>query len=250
MRSVDLGGALLEHDLLLVGAVDVARAEGHLPAGGHAAARREEVIPAVELVDLGALEARMVRRINHDAAFAEDARPVGRHGTDVQFVPYARAGFGIGVHQIGLAVVVPERAGVDPAPGFLHEVRFAPLAGGILRRGQVNALVGHGEEDPEFAGVKPDRRRPHAAARLHLPIPRMRHIFDGVIDDRPVDQVARVEDWQPGRAVEAGGGQIEIVAVPDDIRIGIIGVQDGVAVSAVAGIGFPGKGERGGHSGK
>ena len=56
-----------------------------------------------------------------------------------------------------------------------------------------------------------------------------------------------MQNWQSGRAVEAGGGQVEIVAVADNIRIGIVGVEDRIAVGAITGIGHPGKAERGRH---
>jgi hypothetical protein len=116
--------------------------------------------------------------------------------------------------------------------------------------GHIDALVGHGKEDPEFAAVKTDGRRPDATAGLHLAIARVGHVLDRVVDERPIDKVARVQDRQSRRAVEAGGDQPEIVTVPDDVRIGIVGVDDRIAVRAVAGIGYSGIGKSGRHERK
>jgi len=96
------------------------------------------------------------------------------------------------------------------------------------------------KEDPELAAVKTDRRRPDAAAGLDVAIARVGHVRDPVVDERPVDEIARMQNRQSRRAVEAGGDQPEIVAVPDHVRIGIVGVDDWIAVSASPASGIQG----------
>ena len=54
-----------------------------------------------------------------------------------------------------------------------------------------------------------------------------------MIDDRPVHQIARMQDRQSRRAVEAGCGEIEIIADADHIRIGIIREQNRIAIGPV-----------------
>ena len=46
-----------------------------------------------------------------------------------------------------------------------------------------------------------------------------------------------MEDRKPGDCIEARGGQVEIRTDPDGIGIGIIGVQDRIAVGAVTLVG-------------
>ncbi len=62
----------------------------------------------------------------------------------------------------------------------------------------------------------------------------------GVPDERPVDQVAGVQERQPGGPAEAGRGEVVVRADADYVRVGPVGVQHGVAVRAVPEVGGPG----------
>jgi hypothetical protein len=64
--------------------------------------------------------------------------------------------------------------------------------------------------------------------------------MEDLSDDPPVHQVARVKDLDADE-VEVRGHEIEIVPDADDVGIGVVRVQDGVSVGAIALV-APGKG--------
>ena len=55
----------------------------------------------------------------------------------------------------------------------------------------------------------------------------------------PVDQISRVPDQQAGHVVEAGVGEIKIVADPNGASIRMVAAHDRIAVSALHGLGEP-----------
>ena len=124
-------------------------------------------------------------------------------------------------------------------------MRFRPRVRRMVGRGHVNAFIRRGEENPEFAVVKADGRRPGAAAVLHFDITRMRQVFDGVIDDRPVHQILRVQDRQSRRAIDTGSNQVKIVVKTNRIRVGIIRINYWVVKCSILLVGNPGMTERG-----
>jgi hypothetical protein len=60
-----------------------------------------------------------------------------------------------------------------------------------------------------------------------------------VVDERPVDEIARVENRQAGDVAEARGDEPIVVADADGIGIGIVGEEDRILIMAVAEIGEP-----------
>src|SRR6185437_2608300 len=61
-------------------------------------------------------------------------------------------------------------------------------------------------------------------------LPRGLQALEGVADQGPVDQVAGVQQRQTGDPAEAGGGEVEVVADAEHVRVGPVGVQDRVRV--------------------
>ena len=53
-------------------------------------------------------------------------------------------------------------------------------------------------------------------------------------DDCPVDQVFGMQDGQRGKMAKTGGRHVIVCSNPDDIWVGIIGVDDWVAVAVIA----------------
>src|SRR5581483_9511577 len=66
--------------------------------------------------------------------------------------------------------------------------------------------------------------------------------LEAVSDELPTHQISRVQDGKSGNSVEARGRHVEVVADPNHVRVGVVGVQNRVAVAAVAVIGDPGVG--------
>ena len=118
---------------------------------------------------------------------------------------------------------------------------FRPFFGGMIGGRDVDAFIRHREKNPEFSGMKTDGRRPHAAAGLHFSIARMRQIFYGMVDERPVDQIFGMQNRQSGRAVETGRGHKKIFADANYVRVGIVGANNRITKSSVAAIRLPRK---------
>ena len=131
--------------------------------GLHAARRREDVVVAVALVELRAFDRRVVLAAVEDhRALVGHAAAVGAQRVDVQHAVEPDAAVRPRVHEVHLPVVVPERAGVDPAPGLLHEVQRFPRSARIACAGHEDAEVRVADVDPEVPRVMTDRRRPEA----------------------------------------------------------------------------------------
>ena len=64
-------------------------------------------------------------------------------------------------------------------------------------------------------------------------------VGDGCADDVPVDQIVGVQYLQARQAVEAGAGQVEVIAYAAGIGVGIVGIEDGILIGAVAPVGYP-----------
>jgi hypothetical protein len=158
----------------------------------------------------------------------------------------------LAVDQIGLAVIIPEGAWVLKTWAGHDGDRSAPGALDLGRGGHEDPLIGGGEIDVEPAVVMPDRRRPHPAGvalarRAHLTrhpragiiggygprqivFGRERQLGQDVAGDRPMDEVLGGKDRHAGREVETGRHEVVGLADTDDIRIGIVGRQDRVAI--------------------
>ncbi len=178
--------------------------------------------------------------VENQNVLADEPLAVGRHFADAQHAFQSGARPGPTVDQIGLTVVVPQRAGVDDAQHLLDEEGFRPLAARVLRLGHVDADVGIAPIDIIPTVVEADGRRPDplaVAGLVEMVVGRLPG-EDGV-DDFPVHQVGRMENLQPRGAVERRGSHPEIVARAGDVGVGIIGVEHGILVLAVAQIGRP-----------
>ncbi len=143
---------------------------------------------------------------------------------------FARELLGEGMDEIGVAIIIPEGAGVDPAGGLGDAVERFPRAGGVFGFGHEDAAVRVAEENVELAIVKADGRRPDAAAVDGVFHEVAVVVLDGVADEGPVDEVFGVEDGQAGETGEAAGGEVIVVADAADIRIGVVGEDNGIGV--------------------
>ena len=144
------------------------------------------------------------------------------------------------VDEIKLAVVVPERTRINQPLARLDELRRRPFAGGIRGGGKINSKIGVGIKNPELAVVPTNRRRPDAFAMAHHgKMIRRRLNGENMGDDRPVDEILRVQDRQARHGVKTRRHQIKIIADADGIRVRVIGEQHGVLIGAVAAIRNP-----------
>jgi len=241
VRPVDVGVALGHNDAVLVGAVDVPRAQDGLPAGGHAPRRGEDGVEAIALVKLGPFDGGMLLgAVKHDPSSVQQRAAIGAHPADLQPVLDPRAAPGERVDQVGLPVIIPKRAGIDPAPGCLHLVQGRPRSQGIGGRAHEDAFVGRAEEHPEPAVMVADAGGPRSAPVSRGVVGGEGQPVEDVGHDAPIDQVSGVQHRQAGEAVEAGRDHIEVVPMAGHIGIGVVGKEDGVAIRAIAAIRHPG----------
>ena len=141
---------------------------------------------------------------------------------------------------VDTAVVIPERGGVDDADAGLDEDGFCPGAAGVLGFDHESSLVRVAPEDVEPSVVMAYAGGPDALAVLGSCVAcRGNGPRHGGADDGPVDEVLRVEYLESGDAVETGRGEVEVVADAACVGVGVVSVEHGVLVRAVALVGDP-----------
>ena len=112
---------------------------------------------------------------------------------------------------------------------------------------QINAAAG-AEIDHVFPVVVPDGGCPRALPVVGTLVVAKRDRRVDMVDDRPVDQVLRVQDRDARSARETRGDHIVVIPHPQHVGVGIVGIDDRVAVRAVAVVGGPDLGTREGKS--
>src|ERR1017187_4043461 len=234
MRSVDSRFTLSENNFIFVRTVNVFGTQGHLPASFHTTSRSQYVIPAIAFEKLWPLDGRMpFRFVKNNLAFPQQTACIPGHGAHAQTMFDARARPGISMNQIGPPVVFHQRTGINQTLPGLKQMRPGPFFGRMVCRRDINSLVRHGKENPEFPRIEADGRRPHPTPGLDLFIAWVRQIANRMIDERPVDQVTRMQNRQPRGAVKTRRCHEKIVSVPDHIRVGIISVENGIFIHPV-----------------
>jgi hypothetical protein len=167
--AVDGRRALGEDDARFVGAADVLGAVDGLRTGGDAVDGGEDPVGVAAFVEFRTFEGVEAARgavfvDDHDTVAIEDARAVGGEFVELEQVFFAGAAHGPGVHEVGATVGVPERARVDETAAAFDEHGPAPFGARIGGGDDVEAEIGIGIKNPEFAGVVADRGRPDAGA--------------------------------------------------------------------------------------
>ena len=92
------------------------------------------------------------------------------------------------------------------------------------------AAHGVGDHDVEHAVAVPDGGCPGAAVGRYVGRRQLARPFDDVADQRPVDQVAAVEDRNAWQVLECRGGEVVVVADPQHARIRVEAGEQGVRV--------------------
>ena len=244
VRAVDFGCALCEYDLVIVRTEDVFGTQHSLPAFADAAGRRENIVIAISLVEFRSLDGGMIdHSVENRFSIVKQLSSFGTHAIDCQNALNPGPALGPGMNEVRIAVVIPERARIDPAFGFPYKLQRLPRTGGVLRPGHEDAAIRIAEINVELAVVEAQGRGPHAIAMLRHTEAWYWVILENVANDRPVHQILRMENWQARRTVETGGDQIKIIIVADHVRVGIIGKDDGVLVGPIAVIRHPGEGD-------
>ena len=190
VRSVDGGIALVQDDFLFPGTVNIFRPQYGLPARLHAPCRSEDIVIAVSLIQLRALDGGLGRMtvideltvIQHSGAVRFD----GRH---IQHALEADTASGESSYHISFAVLIPERAGIDPAHYLSDISRLAPFAPRVCGLAHHNPLIRHGNKYVVSSLMEADGRCPGTAAVYRLVIIFKGKFIHDVIDDLPVHKI-------------------------------------------------------------
>ena len=145
MGAVDVGGASLEDDLLLIRAVNILGTQCRLPAGLYSALRYTEIVVLPYLVELRALG---YRTFIYGHAVIQQLLPVRRHLVQDDGACAMDA-----VTQICRPVFIPERAGILPFRDRLDAVQRGPGARRVFCRTHEKPLVRGTEIHPELPAV-------------------------------------------------------------------------------------------------
>src|SRR4030095_7625849 len=178
--------------------------------------------------------------IKHHLTIVQNPGAILTHLVDSQDALNAGATVGPGMNEIGVAVVIPKRTGIDPTLGASNQKWRRPRTGRIASLGQVDSIVRIGKENIEIALVIADCGRPNTIAVLGLgeDVP-WSLVLEGVGDDAPVDEISGVENRETRSGIEARRSQVEIAANSNDVRIRIVSIDDGVLVGAIAVVRHP-----------
>ena len=243
MGALQRAAALSQHGLRLIGAANIARAQRDLRAFLDTAIGCQDIVVAVAFVDFGAFQDRQSLLVLDDHRTGiKHALAIRAHAMEDQW-PGAMPG----MDQPSLAIIVPEGAGVFQHRLVDHLHRRAPRTFRLAGSRHEDALVRRRPIDIEQSGMMADRWGPDpasiagAADRLgngigqavgagHVIFGREWQARQDMAKDRPVDQVAGMEDRDARREMEARGYHIIILPDADDIRVGIIRIENGVAV--------------------
>ena len=212
VRAVYIAIPLRHNYLAFIRAVDILRPHGKLPPRCHPSRRGEHIIIAVAFIEFGAFNrvVHTVVAIENHYRVSRHSSAVGIHFTDCNHAVESGSRSRPSVGKIHLPVLIPQRCGVYyPFPLLDHD-RFAPFPLGI---------VGLDHENPEIrippvniinTFPLPDTWRPYPLAMPGGGIIKngRRHCVDCIINQLPINQVGRFQDWQTGSALETRSGHV------------------------------------------
>ena len=234
--------ALLQHTPGLIGAIHVLAAGRHLPPHLHTSCGEHQIIISVSFIKLRAFS-RVVhvivpvihypRRTDNFRAFGIHLRHTN-HGIDLR--PAGRPGKG----QVTTPVLVPQRARVNDALGWLDQYRLRPFSARVGCLDHIHAEIRIAPINVELSVVVTDTGRPHALAMpCHVVKLPGHHALQGIVHDFPVHQVRGMQDGQAGRTGKAGCCHVEVVPHRTNVRVGIIRMNHRILICAVTQIGRP-----------
>src|SRR5699024_9869617 len=94
--------------------------------------------------------------------FSDQLRAVGGHLLGHQQAVDTSPAAGKGMHQVRLAVVIPQRRGINESLPFLNQRWLGPLPGGIIRFHHVDTKIGIAPVDIKFPVMVPKAWGPDA----------------------------------------------------------------------------------------
>ena len=88
--------------------------------------------------------------------------------------------------------------------------------------------------------MKANARRPCSVAVLRCPVDVYRRLaLESMTDQLPMHKIFGVQNRQPGNSIETRRNQIKVVIDSNDIRVGIVGVENGIVIAPVPCVRIP-----------
>jgi len=178
-----------------IGSPDMARPKDQLPAVGDAPCRGKKVIPAITFVKLGSFDGRVLGiSVEDHHRLPIKVGSIGGHPVYHQYTFNAGAAACKGIGQIGTAIVIPQRGGINQPLSSCHQHRLTPGPRRMGGFGEVYPVVRIGKVDVEFLVMVSDAGGPYPLPVLGLVKKAAGGEADqGMADESPVDQVTAVE---------------------------------------------------------
>ena len=207
-------------------------AQRELPAGLHAACRREYPVAPVVLIEFCSLDSEVAVLVAvEDQHLLPDGACAGRvQFTYVQDALEAHAAAGPCVCKVHAAVIVEQGARIDHSAPRDHADRFGPASARILRADLVNAPVRVSPEDVEASvglavadGGGEDGIAVVRAGQRPVPVGTVRR--QRRPDYLPFHQICRMQYLQSWYAVEGRRGHPVFPVHALHIRIGIVRIK-------------------------
>ena len=236
MRTIYFGHSHLQHTLRFIRTVNIFRTHHRLPTGTDAAFGNADVIVTILF--------KKFRTFGHRTFIYFLTSVKKPCAVRTHFMNINRATAQLATPDISLPILIPERTGIFPTTGTLHTMQRRPGAGRICGGRHKQTVIRHTDEHPEFPVMIAQSRRPATVAiTFHF---RKAGIVDTIVyltDNGPVNHIFGFEN-RYSHKMELRTDHIIFISHPDNIRIGIVAIQDGVGKCPVTqisptGIGVP-----------
>ena len=220
VRAIDGSRSPGHHNPFLPRPPGAGRTQHGLPTGSHAAGRSKNIVPLPSLVELGSLDGGLGEMaVKNNAGRPFQAGSIGRERCHKDHALVRGAGPGAAMGQIGLSILIPERARVDKALFPHHPHRLRPAPARIPGAHHKNAPVRVSHVNVEPAVMVADGRCPDAVPVFYA-FPESRLIVpQGSAGEFPVHQVLRLQDGQARKTVEGRRRHVIPVPYPAHIRV-------------------------------
>ena len=129
------------------------------------------------------------------------------------------------MHQISLAIIVPQGRRVYHSLTSLDEHGCLPLAYGIISLHHIDTMVGVAPIDIELARVVAYAGCPYSFAMAWLAVELYgRNLTQGIVDELPVDEVLGMQDRESRCTGETRCRHVEVISHATHVGIGVVGM--------------------------
>ncbi len=160
MRAIYLCISLVHDDPVFIWPCDSLCAQSGLPSGCHTSGGHQDIIISLVLVNLRSFCGwPQLLSVKNGNRLSQKLRALGVDLHQIQPVLDAAAAVCVGKYHIGFPIVIPKRAWIDPAPGWMQAIQ-RKLTIWICGPGYKDPLIRQWNKHVEYPIMKPDGRSP------------------------------------------------------------------------------------------